>query len=78
MDENRPKEKGQPVMEETLRSPQQTATQAARQAAEQELKISGSQAFETSCTEAASSAVTTPIQEGREGCRSGLLECRLR
>ena len=50
-DVNRPKEKGQPVMEGTqLRSVQQTATQATRQASEPELKRAVSQAFKTSCT----------------------------
>ena len=50
MDVNRSKEKGQLVMEGTQ-------LQATRQASEQELKSSGSQAFETSCTKAASSVV---------------------
>ena len=64
-DVNRPKEKGQPVMEGTLlRSAQQTATQATRQASEPELKRAGPQAFETSCTAAASSVVVKP--EGEE------------
>ena len=50
-DVNRPKEKGQSVMEGTqIRSAQQTAAQATRQTSEQERKSSRSQAFKTSCT----------------------------
>ena len=71
MDVNRPKEKGQPVMEWTqLRSDQQTATQATRRAPERERNGSGSQAFETSCTEAASSVVVKPGGARRSPFRS--------
>ena len=50
-DVNRPKKKGQSVLEGTqIRSVQQTATQATRQASEPELKRAVPQAFKTSCT----------------------------
>ena len=59
-DVNRPKEKGQPVMEGTqIRSAQQTATQVTRHAPEPELKSAGSQAFKTSCTEVMNSVAIT-------------------
>ena len=58
---------GREAMEgKQLRSAQRNTTQATRQASEQERKSSGSQALETSCTEAASSVGS--IQEEREGC----------
>ena len=65
-DVNRPKEKGQPVMEGTqLRSVQQTATQATRQAC-----VTSLQDFVHSGARLRGGS----IQEGREGCRSGVLE----
>ena len=69
MDVNRPKEKGQPVMEVTqLRSAQQTASQATRQASESELKSSGSQALDLVHRGGKLSGGKT--RRGREGCRS--------
>ena len=72
-DVNRPKEKGQPVMEGTqLRLSQLAATQATRQVSEPELKRAVSHAFETSCTVVPDSAGSNP--GGRESCRSGVHE----
>ena len=51
-DVNKPKERGQPVMEGTqTRSARQPATQVTRQAPEPGFKSAGSQAFKTSCTD---------------------------
>ena len=60
IDVNRPKEKGQPVMEGTqIRSAQQPATKVTGQAPEPGFKSAGSQASKPSCTEVMNSVAIT-------------------
>ena len=70
IDVNRPKEKGQPVMEGTqTRSAQQPATQVTRQAPEPGFKSAGSQAFKISCTEVMNSvAITSELLSPCQSC----------